>query len=81
MPIPYLSKKLPNLVIVDWCLIASQEVNAIEEMVDHDLDDLLPMDTSCEAIEHQSTIMRFGWTKKVLALHQTLLERALIISN
>ena len=26
MPIPILSQELPNLPIVDWCLIASQEV-------------------------------------------------------
>ena len=27
MPIPFLSRELPNLAIVDWCLIASQEVS------------------------------------------------------
>ena len=31
-----------------------------EEMVHHDLDDVSPIDTSCEAIKHQSTIARFG---------------------
>ena len=39
MPIPLLSRELPNLAIVDWCLIASQEVSIeeyiIEIMVDH----------------------------------------------
>ena len=27
MPIPVLSQKLPNLAIVDWCLIDTQEVS------------------------------------------------------
>ena len=39
MPILFLSRESPNLAIVDWCLIASQEVSigeyVIEIMVDH----------------------------------------------
>ena len=39
MPIPFLSRELPHLAVVDWCLIASQEVSIreyiIEIMVDH----------------------------------------------
>ena len=39
MPVPFLSRESPNLVIVDWCLIASQEVSigecVIEIMVEH----------------------------------------------
>ena len=30
------------------------------EMVHHNLDDVFPIDTSFEAIKHQSTIARFG---------------------
>ena len=30
MPIPFLSRESPNLAIVDWCLIASQEVSIRE---------------------------------------------------
>ena len=29
MPIPVLSKKLPNLAIVDWCLIDTQEQGGV----------------------------------------------------
>ena len=72
MPIPFLSREWPYLAIVDWCLIASKEVSIGEYvrhtiMVDHFFNcaNVIPMthssiDTSCEAIKHQSTIARFG---------------------
>ena len=42
-----------------------------------------PIDTSCEAIKHQSTIARFGDSldEKGIGIIPDLLERALIISN
>ena len=33
MPIPFLARELPNLAIVDWCLIASQEVSIGEYVI------------------------------------------------
>ena len=71
MPIPFLSRELPNLAIVDWCLIASQEVLIRECIIGITLAQLKkwstmilmmqsPIDTSCAAIKHQSTIARFG---------------------
>ena len=33
MPIPFLSRESPNLAIVDWCLIASQEVSIGEYVI------------------------------------------------
>ena len=39
-------------------------------MVHHDLDDAFPIDTSCEAIKLQSTIVRFGDSldKKIIGI-------------
>ena len=34
MPIPFLSRESPNLAIVDWCLIASQEVSIGEYVIE-----------------------------------------------
>ena len=42
MPIPILSQKSPNLAIVDWCLIATQEVSIGTLPCPHDLDDVCP---------------------------------------
>ena len=33
MPIPILSQESPNLAIVDWCLIATQEVSIVWQAV------------------------------------------------
>ena len=33
MPMPFLSRESPNLAIVDWCLIDSQEVSIGEYVI------------------------------------------------
>ena len=74
MPIPFLSQESPNLVIVDWCLIVTQEVliRTDQEVLRTQsiLITSVLINTSCVAIKHQSTITRFGdsWDKKGIGI-------------
>ena len=68
MPIPILSQESPNLVIVNWYLIATQEVSIGTDVIEIMWTckfPSVPIDTSCVAIEHQLAIAKFGdsWDK------------------
>ena len=58
MPIPFLSRESPNLAIVDWCLIASQEVSVGECVIGITLRLLLaPWDRREVSMEQFSTLV------------------------